>query len=80
MSRAYNRTEGGSNLGVRFGVIAAVQKEYISIKQLVEAMSVQVQDDAEKRPHRRVGEILVELGYMDQGQVEEVLGEIGADA
>ncbi len=39
-------------------------------------MNVQLQEDAERMPHRRVGEILVDLGYMNHPQVDEALAEM----
>ena len=56
----------------RFGAIA-VEQGYISLEQLLEAMKVQVTEDIEKKKHRPIGQILFELGYMSDSQIEEVL-------
>ena len=60
---------------VRFGMVA-VEKGFISGHQLVEATVTQVREDVEGKPHRPIGEILVELGYMRPSQVQVVLWEI----
>jgi hypothetical protein len=42
----------------------------------VEATVIQVTEDVEGKPHRPIGEILVEQGYMTSAQVDKVLDEI----
>ena len=59
----------------RFGMIA-VEKGYISPSQVLEAMEVQVKENMEKNQHRTLGELLVELGYMDKAQVKVVLSSM----
>ena len=56
----------------RFGDIA-ISKAFITIDQLVEAMTQQVKEDAERQPHRLIGEILVAMGHMTQHQVTKTL-------
>ena len=56
----------------RFGAIA-VEQGYITLEQLLEAMRVQVTEDIEQNKHRPIGQILFELGYMSDAQIEEVL-------
>ena len=56
----------------RFGDIA-ISKCFITIDQLLEAMTQQVKEDAEGKPHRLIGEILVGMGYMSQHQVTKTL-------
>jgi hypothetical protein len=60
---------------IRFGMIA-VEKGFITGHQLVEAAVIQVREDVEGKPHRPIGEILVELGYMRPSQVQVVLWEL----
>ena len=64
-----------SHSQVRFGMVA-VEKGFITGHQLVEAGVIQVREDVEGKPHRPIGEILVELGYMRPSQVQVVLWEI----
>ena len=60
----------------RFG-ITAVDKGLISADQLVEAMALQIREELAQRRHRPIGQILVELGYLDRRQVREVLMALG---
>ena len=70
--------ENGANKDqVKFGRIP-VERKMITRKQLAAAMQIQVSDDIEQKPHRRVGEILQDLGYLNKSQVAEVLKEIAA--
>lgn len=59
----------------RFGFFA-VEKGFIELDQLIQAMKIQVNEDIQLKPHRRIGEILVELGLMNQSQVDEILAEL----
>ena len=68
---------GANNDQVKFGRIP-VERKMITRKQLAAAMQIQVSDDIEQKPHRRVGEILQDLGYLNKSQVAEVLKEIAA--
>lgn len=51
-----------------FGVIA-LREKLISIDQLERALAEQEKE----RPRRLIGEILVEMGYLSKGQVDQVL-------
>jgi hypothetical protein len=56
----------------RFGDVA-ISKGFITLEQLIDAMTIQVKDEATKASHRLIGEILVEMGTLSISQVEEVL-------
>ena len=56
----------------RFGFIA-VQAGFIIEDQLVEAIRLQAELDTNGAGHKLIGEILVELGYMESSEVDEVL-------
>ena len=56
----------------RFGVIA-VEKGFISDDQLLQALSVQAQENLKAGQHRLLGQILLDLGFMTEPQIEEVL-------
>ena len=60
---------------IRFGM-AAIKKGFITMEQLMEAMTIQVREDVEGKPHRRIGEILADLGHMTPSQIQGVLWEI----
>jgi len=62
---------------LRFGALA-VRKEFVTVHQLVEATTIQVREDVEGKPHRAIGEILADLGYMTTSQIDEVLMAIAA--
>jgi hypothetical protein len=64
-----------SHFEVRFGSVA-IWREFITARQLVEATVIQVTEDVGGKPHRLIGEILVEQGYMTPAQVDKVLDEI----
>ena len=59
----------------RFGQIA-VEKEYVSAKQVKEAIMEQLTDDLANRPHRLIGRIMLDKGWMTAQQIEEVLTEL----
>jgi hypothetical protein len=56
----------------------AVEKKFITAHQLVEATTIQVREDVEGKPHRSVGAILVDRGYITPFQIDEVLRDIAS--
>jgi len=54
----------------------AVRKGYITPEQGKEALSEQLDDDLNNRPHRLVGRILLDRGLMTPDQIDEVLNEM----
>jgi hypothetical protein len=60
----------------RFG-ITAVHKGFITSDQLIEAMTLQIREELDQHWHRPIGQILLELGYLESPQVEEVLSVLG---
>ncbi len=59
----------------RFGNIA-VHMGFVTAKQLKEAVVEQVEDDIFNRPHRLIGEILLENGWLTDEQIDIVLNEL----
>ena len=57
---------------IRFGVLA-VEKGIISAGQLGKAVSIQMNEDLKGMKHRFLGQILLDLGYMTQENVDELL-------
>ena len=63
-------------LDKRFGAVA-IDKGFISLDQLFEAMKIQISEDTEGVAHRLIGQILWEKGYMSAEQINEVLKSMG---
>jgi hypothetical protein len=59
----------------RFGMIA-IEKGFITVRQLLAALAIQINENVEKETHRLIGEILFEQGIMTRPQIDEVLSEI----
>lgn len=59
----------------RFGAIA-VELGYITSDQLKKALIEQVEDDLADRPHRLLGSILYENGWITFRQREEILDRL----
>jgi len=59
----------------RFAEIA-VKKGYVSAEQVKEALSEQLDDNLNNRPHRLVGRILMDKGWMTPLQVDDLLSEM----
>ena len=57
---------------IRFGA-KTVEKGLITAAQLGKAVSMQMKEDLMGEKRRLIGEILVEMGFMNQLQIEEVL-------
>ena len=56
----------------RFGKIA-VDNGYLVVEQLQQALHEQVDDDLAERPHRVIGAICFDHGWMSPEQIEDVL-------
>ena len=59
----------------RFGKIT-VDMGFITAKQLKEAIAEQVEDDLADKPHRPIGKILLENGWITKEQIDIVLKEL----
>ena len=57
---------------VRFGTLA-VTKKYLVEEQLQQALREQVDDNLAGHPHRVIGAICFEHGWMTPAQIEEIL-------
>jgi len=57
---------------LRFGIIAR-EMGFINAEQLVEALKIQVMEEAENKKHRQIGIILLEKGFITSKQIEEVV-------
>jgi hypothetical protein len=61
----------------RFGTIA-VEKGYITIEQLMDALYIQVREDLSGKKHRLIGKILYDQGLLTVDQIERVLATMGS--
>jgi len=59
----------------RFGHLA-VEMGYVTPEQLKEALGEQVDDNLGGRPHRILGAIFFDRGWMTPGQIDEVLNRL----
>jgi len=65
-----------TRLDKRFGAVA-IQKGFITLDQLLEAMKVQIIEDLENVEHRLIGQILWERGYISADEIKEVIESMG---
>jgi hypothetical protein len=61
----------------RFGAVA-VEMGFITVEQLLEAMTLQIQEGIEGKKHRLIGQILLSLGYMTSSQIDDVMESLDA--
>ena len=61
----------------RFGAIA-VEKGFITMDQLIDALEVQVQEDLAGIKHRLIGRILFDLGFLNLPQINEVVASMNS--
>jgi hypothetical protein len=62
----------------RFGSIA-YQRRYLTKEQIQEALSEQVEDNLSGRPHRLLGTIFREKGWLTEEQEKSILADMGMD-
>ena len=53
----------------------AVEKKFVTPEQVKQALQEQIEDNLTQKPHRQLGRILLENGWMTAQQVEVVLIE-----
>jgi hypothetical protein len=58
-----------------FGEVA-FEKGFVTSEQLYEALAIQAKAEARNKPYKFLGEILMELGYLSEKKVLEVLNEL----
>jgi hypothetical protein len=59
----------------RFGLIA-IEKGFICADDLINALTIQVDEDIQHVPHRFLSEILFALGVMNDKQIDDVLNDL----
>jgi hypothetical protein len=65
----------GHIVELRFGVIA-VDKGFITAEQLTDALRIQVTEELERHEHRLIGAILLDMGFISNAQIGEVVKEL----
>jgi hypothetical protein len=63
-------------LDKRFGAMA-IDKGFITLENLIEAMKIQIRENLDGYNHRLIGQILWEKGYIRTEQINEVLKSMG---
>jgi len=63
-------------LDKRFGAVA-IDKGFITLENLIEAMKIQILENLQGLDHRLIGQILWEEGYIQTEQINEVLKSMG---
>ena len=63
----------------RFGTVA-VEKGYVTIEQVAEAMRIQIIEDMGKEPHRPIGKIMLDQGFITKNQYAELLNVLDITA
>ena len=66
------------HIEIRFGIIA-FEKGFVTEKQIIKALKLQVKESLVEEKRRLFGEILVSLGYMTNGEVIEVMKNMVGD-
>lgn len=59
----------------RFAKIAA-DRRFITVEQAKKALAEQMDDDLSNRPHRLIGRILLEKGWITSEQINIVLNDL----
>ncbi len=59
----------------RFGKIA-LDMEFVTTKQLIEALTEQVEDNLADKPHRPIGQIMLKNGWITDEQIDIVLKKL----
>ena len=55
-----------------FGEVA-LEKKFVTPEQLYEALTQQARDKAEGKDEKLLGQLLLELGYIQEDQIRQVL-------
>ena len=63
-------------LDKRFGAVA-IDKGFITLENLIDAIKIQVIENLEGSDHRLIGQILWEKGYLTTEQINEVIESMG---
>ena len=70
---------GKEYLTFRFGFVA-VKKGFVTPDQVAGALEIQIKENVSIKKHRRIGNILVEMGLMNIDEVREVLDDMSVSS
>ena len=56
-----------------------MKKGFITQEQLLESLNIQAKENIENGTHRLIGQILLDLGYMTEDQIDDVLESINLE-
>ncbi|MDF1592732.1 MAG: hypothetical protein P1P89_14540 [Desulfobacterales bacterium] len=70
---------GKEFLTFRFGFVA-VKKGFVTPEQVASALEAQIKENVSVKKHRRIGEIMVEMGLMNTDEVREVLDDMSVSS
>jgi len=56
----------------RFGTLA-IEKGFVNLDQVIEALAIQARENIESRTWRPIGKILVQMGYLVDDQIKEIV-------
>jgi hypothetical protein len=71
----YNEEEDMIKVLPRFGKVA-IELGFITIEQLKEGLTEQIDDEMSNKPHRQIGMILNQMGYLTRDQIFDVLDRL----
>lgn len=54
----------------------AVEQKFVTPEQVKEALAEQLEDNLSNKPHRLIGRILLEKGWMNPQEIESVLNRL----
>ena len=60
----------------RFGRIA-FNRKYVTLEQVQRALAEQMEDNVTQKPHRLLGDIMLENNWITEEQLESILDEMG---
>lgn len=55
-----------------FGEVA-LEKRFVTAEQLYQALTVQARAKVEGKPEKLLGQVLLELGYLTEAQIRDIL-------
>lgn len=68
-------SDSKNRYGKRFGAIA-MEKGFITLEQLVEALTAQIREEAASGSHRLIGTILFEQDALTGPELQQVVDEV----
>ena len=71
-----NKKKSPSMMTFRFGRIA-FNRKYVTLEQVQRALAEQMEDNVTQKPHRLLGDIMLENNWITEEQLESILDEMG---